>query len=245
MTARNGWRRPPADRQKRVTVSFSGLDGAGKTRQIDALVANLPQAKGELTVVWVPFRIWPEPILMRLPASFRSRLGPRRSTIGTATMPGSDRPRDAPAEPRWERKLLWTIIGAIAAISAGWSLRRRLSKISASVVILDRYRLDSIVKLQYWYPDVPARMISWLVMGLAPAPDAEFLLRVGPDVAYSRKPEQWSVEALGRQADLYEQLAQAYSSVVVFDAHQEPDALASAIHGSFVTARMSSARPTR
>jgi hypothetical protein len=55
----------------RVVVSFSGLDGAGKTRQIDALVRDLDR-RGRTEVLWVPFRMWPEPLVTRLPVSFRS-----------------------------------------------------------------------------------------------------------------------------------------------------------------------------
>ena len=95
-------------------------------------------------------------------------------------------------------------------------------------MILDRYRMDSIVKLQYWYHDAPPRLISWLVHSLAPAPDVEVFLHVEPEVAYARKPEQWSVPQLARQARLYDALADT-GSVVRMDAAMLPQDLSDQI----------------
>lgn len=211
--------------RRRLVVSFSGLDGAGKTRQIDALVDGLSDL-GTAEVLWIPFRIWPEPLLGRLPASFRSRLGPQRRSPAVG-------PSSAPAQVSTgavlrarAHSLLWTVVASIAAMSAGCSLRRRVSSSTASVLILDRYRLDSTVKLQYWYTEAPRRLLSGLVRSLAPAPDVEVLLRVDPAVAYARKPEQWTIEQLAKQAGLYEQLAREQDAVLVVDGHADAGVIA-------------------
>jgi len=94
------------------------------------------------------------------------------------------------------------------------------------VIVLDRYRLDTVVKLQYWYSDVSGHWLARVVEALAPAPDVEFLLRVDPEVAYARKPEQWSVAQLTRQARLYDGLAARPGRVVTLDAEDDPDSIA-------------------
>jgi thymidylate kinase len=206
-------------------VSFSGLDGAGKTRQIDALIEAIGE-EHDVELRWIPFKIWPEGLLNKLPAGFRSRLGPQRSAAPATPSPVSvktSRPTTSTA-----RRALWWGIGTMASVSGGLSLRRRAAHTSAEVLVLDRYRLDAAVKLQFWYPDVSARWLARVVDSLAPAPDLQFLLRVPPEVAYARKPEQWSVRQLARQARLYDDLAQA-RDVVVLDAEEDPERIAAAV----------------
>ena len=211
---------------KPVRVSFSGLDGAGKSHQIDALVKAIGRERS-VDVQWVPFKIWPEPLLNRLPARFRSRLGPKRSGTSTSKDPAGTT-SGKPALIDKVRPAIWTVVGTLAACSTGLSLRRRASG-AADLVVLDRYRLDSIVKLQFWYGDVSGPLLARVVRALAPTPDIEFLLKVDPEVAYERKPEQWTVAQLSRQARLYDQLAAAPSHVVLLDAHDDPDVLAQSV----------------
>jgi thymidylate kinase len=235
----------PTSVRRQVRISFSGLDGAGKTRQIEALKAALADGRS-VEVLWVPFRIWPEPLLNRLPAEFRSRLGPKRRLDGD-TGGGGGGTAERPCVSRdthkgvWHgprrsiRAAIWASIGTAAAVSAGLALRRRLSASSADVLVLDRYRLDSIVKLGFWYAEVPSAWLSRVVAWLAPAPDVEILLRVDPAVAYARKAEQWSLNELSRQARLYDDAA-ALLSVVVVDGNEDPEVVARLIESRVTTA---------
>jgi thymidylate kinase len=248
--AASGTATPAGTRQ--VRISFSGLDGAGKTRQIDALKATLGDQRS-VEVLWVPFRIWPESLLNRLPAEFRSRLGPKRRSEGavdagdqTALPPGAGPSWAARRSERWDRlgrslrAATWSTIGTAAAVSAGLALRRRLSASSADVLVLDRYRLDSMVKLGFWYSEVSTAWLSRVVGWLAPAPDVEILLRVDPGVAYARKAEQWSLNELTRQARLYDDAADLLK-VVVVDGNEDPEVVARMIE-SRVAAALESAR---
>lgn len=223
-----GRRASPAGDQRpatRLVISFSGLDGAGKTRQISALQADLAGLGLASEVAWIPFKIWPEPLLNKLPASFRSRLGPSRSSPGGGTAASGTGPAPARAPLARARSAVlgrvWTVVAVFAAVSAGLSLRRRVRGLDAPVVILDRYRLDSAVKLRFWYSDVRPGLLLGLVRRLAPQPDLELLLRVRPEVAWDRKPEQWSVRQLARQAAAYDEAAEG-SAVVVLDGEAPP-----------------------
>lgn len=223
----------PRPRRNQVRISFSGLDGAGKTRQIDALVAAL-QREHSVEVLWVPVKIWPESLLNRLPAGFRSRMGPGRQVPADASAsadpdPGlnPERALGTTRERRTRASFLWWAVATFAAVTCGLSLRRRASASTADVVVLDRYRLDTVVKLQFWYSEVSGRWLSRIVSFLAPAPDVELLLRVAPEVAYARKPEQWSIAQLSRQARLYDVLAGAEPGrVAVIDAQDDPHSIA-------------------
>jgi thymidylate kinase len=220
------------ERRRPVTVSFSGLDGAGKSRQIEALVASMSEGHS-VEVVWLPLEVWPQSLLKRLPAGFRSRLGPRRPETSRAYADTAPRAAPAVRRPGLGRLLLttvWVVIGTLAAISVGLSLRRRSAASSADLLVLDRYRLDSMVKLQSWYTDVPGGWLARIVGSLAEAPDVEFLLRVDPEVAYARKPEQFSVTQLSTQSRLYDRLATRPMGVVTLDAHRDADELAREVH---------------
>jgi thymidylate kinase len=227
-----------ARRKRRVRVSFSGLDGAGKSAQIAALVSAL-EIDHSIDVRWVPFKIWPEPVLNRLSADMRSRLGPKRSALtsengdpsGSADSPAparSARHSSGGATAR-ARRFVWTGVGAMAAVSAGLSLRHRASGRTADIVVLDRYRLDSIVKLQFWYGEVSPALLTRIVAALTPDPDVEFLFQVDPEEAYRRKPEQWSVNQLRRQAEMYERLASMIPELVLLDAHRSPAELSTIV----------------
>ena len=196
-------------------ISFSGLDGAGKSHQIDAVMRELAE-QTEVALLWVPYKNWPEGLLERLlPAGLRSRLGPSRPAVSAAAAGAAPtKPRSLLA--RLLRTLLWTPVGCLAAVSTGLSLRSRAAAADKAVVVLDRYRLDSIVKLHYWYAEVPPRLLSAIVLAIAPRPALELLLRVPAEEAYARKPEQWSVRQLRRQAASYDAAA-AHARAVVVD----------------------------
>ena len=224
------WNQSPR-RKPRLVISFSGLDGAGKTLQIDALVRDL-ERRGRTEVLWVPFKMWPERLVTRLPVSFRSSVRPNRKSRSAAIDPGRVRLRwiaDIPAGLQW---LVRTLIGVGAAAFTGLSLRRRAGRSKAEFLVLDRFRIDTIVKLQYWYPDVPASVLAAVVTALAPAPDVEIYLRVDANVAYQRKPEQWTAEQLDRHAWLYERVAARLPSTLVLDGHDDPEKVAAAVRAA-------------
>jgi thymidylate kinase len=205
---------------RRTLISFSGLDGAGKSYQIQQLAAFLERAGEEVYVVWAPFKLWPQSLLNRFPAGFRSSLGPKRKR------PTDDQPRANAS--RGSRRVVvaaWTAIATVAAFLSAIALRRTVAQSPGSILILDRYRLDTTVKLQYWYPDVSKELLVSIVRRLTPAPTVEVFLAVSPDVAYARKPEQWTTSQLSRQARLYEVVA-ARAPAVILNGEGDRDELA-------------------
>lgn len=236
-------RRPPrvsrTRRRQQVRVSFSGLDGAGKSSQVEALLAALGQQERTAEVRWVPFEFWPQQAKSVVPRSLRRRLRPRHaidlvdverpareavSRDGSSPTPDSIRVRGKVV--RALRSGTWSLMGPVAAFSTGLNLRRRVSSSDADVLVLDRYRLDSLVKLQWAFPHLSRRWLVGIVGLVAPTPDLEVLFRVQPEVAFARKPEQWAVGELTRQARLYDELAAASPGVVTLDAVGDADEVA-------------------
>ena len=236
--ARQGREVDVARRGGPVRVSLSGLDGSGKSRQTSALAADL-RSKHSVELVWVPFDIWPGSMLKLVPMGVRVHLGPRGRTAATEHLTAEQvaargvlrQGRPDAAEGALERvaRAFWWAIATFAAVSAGVSLRRRLERVTADVVILDRYRIDTIVKLQSWYPAVSPTYLARIVLRLTPAPDVECLLRVSGAEAYGRKPEQYNVTQLTRQARLYDELVATLPGVVVVDVQDAPEAVAATV----------------
>jgi thymidylate kinase len=221
-------------------VSFSGLDGAGKSSQIEALVANLAEQDRSTEVLWLPYKYWPGLAKNAVPLRLRRKLHPRNEDEVVKVKRSDDKahpPHESGASRMVSRKRrgkavdglrsgAWAVTGTLAAISAGTSLRQRMSANTAEVLVLDRYRLDSLVKLRWAFPALPQSWLAGIVRSVAPAPDLEVLFRVEPEVAYARKAEQWNVGQLAIHASLYDELASGSPTVVTLDAARNPDDIA-------------------
>ncbi|HKP16861.1 MAG TPA: hypothetical protein VJT84_00185, partial [Gaiellaceae bacterium] len=92
---------------------------------------------------------------------------------------------------------LWVTYIAVANALTHRRLARR-----GDVVVFDRYVLDSIVRMRYLWA---ARfgVATWVLRRLSPSSRVAFLLDVPPEVALERKQDQWSLDALRRQRELY------------------------------------------
>lgn len=238
--------RPPTRRRRaraQVTVSFSGLDGAGKSSQIDALRARL-DGRHTVDAIWLPFKFWPPAAKHWVPTRVRRLVRPTDVADPDKGIAPSQEDRNAhleqarPATARGERTpgsrtslraTLRSFAATGAAFSTALSLRSRASGSGADVLVLDRYRLDSAMKLQYAFPRVSATRLARIVELVAPRPDLEVFCRVPPEVAYARKAEQWTLEELTIQARLYDRLTARWPTVLVVDATRDRNDVAEEI----------------
>lgn len=166
------WRRRPR------IVTFSGLDGAGKTSQADALAAALTRLGYDVAIEWT--RITHDRAVLDRVGLPAKRLVPRRGPVLT-----------------W----LWTFVVAWANAS---SQRRAARRHPGAIVIHDRYTLDSAAHLRATYgADRRFRAQIALIRLLSPRPLAAFFLDVAPETAHRRKPEKYTVARLSLIADLY------------------------------------------
>jgi len=159
-------------------TTFSGIDGAGKTTQINSLSAYLSQ-RG-CRVAHVIF--WDD-------VAFLSKL---RGGISLAVFRKSTRTAHTVSLRHDKNVRTWYLM----LVRAGFylldtlSLRWVVSKMSRrgdDFIIFDRYVYDELVQIQphHWL----ARAYIRLLLSLAPEPEFPFILDASPDEAFARKPE--------------------------------------------------------
>ena len=206
-------------RRRDVLISFSGLDGAGKSGQAEALRETLIRLGFDPTIEWTRLEwttLWENRWLGVLSWPVRSGVGVvnwglatkarfRRPAAASAAPPPAVPPLE-PAALRERSAVLshvWVSIVALAHASAQRRSARPHLK-NGRVVICDRYTLDSAAHLRYRYgPGRRFRPQTWLVDRFSPAPLRAFFLDVPPETAYARKAEQYDLAALTLQARLY------------------------------------------
>ena len=165
-------------RQRPRIVTFSGLDGAGKTSQAEALARALTALGYRAEIEW-------------------TRITHERAALDRVGLPAKQLlPRRGPALT-W----LWTFVVSWAN---GRSQRRAARGHPGAVVIHDRYTLDSAAHLRAKYGAARRfRPQVALVRWLSPRPVAAYFLDVDAATAHARKPEKYTVERLAEIADLY------------------------------------------
>jgi len=166
--------------QKPKLLSFSGIDGAGKSTQIDALLRYLDDRghRLKLYTFWddvVAFSSYREHLTLRL---FKGEKG-----VGSPDRPIARRDKNVTS---WYMVLLRLFLYIFDAFRLSAVVSRRAAK-DAEFVIFDRYIYDELANLplQHW----PVRLYVRLLLRIVPRPDLAFLLDADPENAVLRKPE--------------------------------------------------------
>jgi thymidylate kinase len=189
-------------------VAMSGLDGSGKSSQAEALRRTLDSLGYDATVVWS--RLAYNPTLNLVATPVKRALLLVRGESKRARTANAGEAQAAGKELRRESSVLtwaWAVVvamlnGATHRRIVGYHLKR------GRAVICDRYVLDSAVHLRYRYgPERPFRLPRAIVKALSPKPAAAFYLDVEARVALERKKEQYDIDQLTLQADLYREEA--------------------------------------
>jgi thymidylate kinase len=186
-------------------ISFSGIDGAGKSTQIDALCATIRAAGMRVRVV----RFWDEVATL---VRFRqaASVGIFKSDAGVGA-PG------APAMRRDKNVRSWfmTCIRLCLYLTDAVSLRATVAEASRSdydVVVFDRYIYDELANLNLKNPAV--RIYVRAILAVTPRPHISYLLDANPVEARARKPE-YPVEFLDVNRDAYLALSRLVGGVNV------------------------------
>jgi thymidylate kinase len=193
------------NRRRTRLVTFSGLDGAGKSSQAELLRETLTADGVQAVIEWVPVAINPSIGTMKSVAKGILRAFVRADRTGAA---GGERDDASDPGKRLVRRSatvrhVWSTVVTVANIVSHWRVMLRHAG-RGRIVIFDRYALDSAVRLHTWYDELGSvRFQSWLVRTLSPRPSISFLLDVPADTALTRKVDRWDLEQLRRQAVIY------------------------------------------
>lgn len=163
-----------------MLVSFSGIDGAGKSTQIANLIHCLEQQG--LRVATIPF--WDGVAMLK----------PLREGAGHKLFRG-DAGVGSPEKPieRRDKNIQSPVMSAVRLVLYAldaYSLHRAVKRARASganVTIFDRYLYDELANLNL--RSTLVRLYVRALVKLVPKPDIAFILDADPDAARARKPE--------------------------------------------------------
>lgn len=164
---------------KNLLITFSGIDGAGKSTQIEKL-------RTYLTGQRIPFRLltfWDNVAVFR-----EARSGFSRHVLQSDGKVGAP---DRPALRRDKNLQNWPLflgrsVLQLLDVANLWRTVRR-ERMRDGVIIFDRYIYDQLAALpmnRWW-----ARAFARVLLRVAPRPDISYLLDAIPEAARERKPE--------------------------------------------------------
>lgn len=187
-----------------VVLSFSGIDGAGKSTQIERLHHSLRQSG--LSVLRLAF--WDDVVVL---PQFRAGLSHKvlRGELGVGSPGKPVRRKDKNA-----RKWYLTLARAPFYLLDALSLRRvvaRALKSQADVVIFDRYIYDQLANVA---GNLAGQFYIRLLLALVPHPDIAYVLDADPEVALARKPE-YPLDFLQAYRRAYFRLSEMAREIVV------------------------------
>jgi thymidylate kinase len=201
--------------RRRHLIALSGVDGSGKTTQVELLQRRFGQANLKTRRVWCRWRpITSLPLLVIL-----RRLG--YATVHPTSSIGF-------VETRIPRKgglaFIWCVLTQLDNLLKT-GVMVIIPLILGRIVICDRYVLDLLVDGMADLHDKPDGVrLGFKLLKLLPRPQQAFLMKVEPTVAFGRKPDMPTLSHFVQRTQLYEELAGAMG-IVVLDGSLPPDAV--------------------
>jgi thymidylate kinase len=172
--------RNASEYRRPTLVCFSGIDGAGKSTQIEALCARLSEIGARVLLL----TFWEDVArLTRIREVTGHTLFKGDKGVGTPTRPVHRRDKNVRS---WYMTAVRFALYFVDAISLRIAAAKKLNA-DADVVIFDRYLYDELANLSLQHPI--ARAYVRLLLMLVPQPNICFLLDADPVQAYARKPE--------------------------------------------------------
>ena len=210
-------------------VSFSGIDGAGKTTQITALQTWLDRSGHRTRLL----TFWDDIVIL---SSFREFLSHKAfkgdQGIGSPEKPLVRRDKNVTSRPVIVMRFFLYVGDALhLALTV-----RRLRKGDADVIIFDRYIYDELANLPLnrWIARVFVRLVSALV----PKPDVAYVIDADPAAAFARKPE-YPLEFVRDNREAYLTLSRLTGAITVIPPSRV-EAMAAHVRDAFL--RVSASR---
>ena len=211
----NAHRSKLAAHRSPLLISFSGLDGAGKSTQI----ANLQQFIERRGLSAKLLAFWDNVVVLsRYREGFVHKVYGSERGIGA---PGQPVNRQDKNVRRWYLTIVrhgLYLLDAIHLVKVVGEARRS----NADVIIMDRYIYDELANLPL--TNFLSRIFVRVVDAFVPRPDIAYLLDADPVEACQRKPE-YPITFLCLSRRSYHRLAQMLGHMTVIPPLALPDAL--------------------
>jgi len=197
-----------------LLISFSGVDGSGKSTQIDNLRSALHAAGLKTTLL----AFWDNVVVgVKYREGFVHKVYKSERGIGAPGKPVNRRDKNMRG---WYLTLARHFLYLLDALNL-CRVVARAKRSGADVVILDRYIFDELSNLNL--KNSLSRAFVRLVSGLVPRPDVAYLLDADPVAAYARKPE-YPVEFMKKCRRAYFELAYLLKTMTIIPAVALPEA---------------------
>src|SRR5580704_12445228 len=190
-----------------MMVSFSGIDGAGKSTQIAELEAWLRQSGLRTQLL----TFWDDIVVLSQFREFASRKAFRGDGgVGSPQNPVNRRDKNVTT---WPVTMMRFGLYLADAVHLRWKVRAARRR-DADVVILDRYIYDELANLPLHRS--AAMLFTRLILKLAPKPDIAYLIDADPVAAQARKPE-YPLDFLHTNRQAYLNLARLTGAITVIE----------------------------
>jgi|ERR1051326_5712393 thymidylate kinase len=200
--------------KKPLLISFSGLDGSGKSTQIENLRSALHAAG--LTSTLLAF--WDDVVVgVSYREAFVHKVYKSERGIGAPGKPVNRRDKNMRG---WHLTLARHFLYLLDSVSL-CRVVARAKRSGVNVIILDRYIYDELSNLNLSNP--LSRAFVKFVHSFVPRPDIAYLLDADPVAAHARKPE-YPVDFMKKCRRSYFDLAALLRTMTVIPALALPEA---------------------
>ncbi|MFP5236533.1 MAG: thymidylate kinase [Acidobacteriota bacterium] len=189
-----------------LLVSFSGVDGAGKSTQIAALKTRLEQEglRVRITTFWDNIAC-----LTGVREGAGHHVFKGEKGVGSPEKPVNRRDKNVQSWPMSCVRLCLYLLDAFATRAA---VRQARQSTQEDVVIFDRYIYDELANLNLRNPLI--RLYVRILMKLVPRPEVSYLLDANPVEARLRKPE-YPLDFIYQNRQAYRSLAALIGGIAI------------------------------
>jgi len=201
-------------------VSFSGIDGAGKSTQIALLLEALRDAGLRTELI----TFWDDVVVLK---RFREGAGHKvfrgDKGVGSPETPIQRRDKNVQSPLLTIARMAFYLLDVLSLRRIVRRAHTRAPELGATVLIFDRFIYDELANINP--KGILTQLYIAMILRLAPQPNVAFVLDADPEKAFARKPE-YPLEFLHFNRNSYLRLAGTAGLVVIApasveDAHAE------------------------